>query len=197
MDLALKLVVEFFRDKRYLLSTVVVPMQLGQSVLPLHLVNWVASKYAKEVPVRYWIDEQGKRSGTRPTGRAVFMDVWKSFQDHVDQFGREGFAPFRKQESRVLLEFEQPDVPPFETAVCQLSFFRWAWLYGVLDYCLEHLEELVVLFTKFKVQRRNRRQAQEQGQGQEDEPRRAPKRPRALTPSAATSLHAGPALAFS
>jgi hypothetical protein len=157
VDQALRLVVDFFRDKRFVLSTVVVPMLTHRGELPLHLVNWVASKYAKKVPVCYWIDEQGRRSASKTAARAVFVDVCKSFNEQVDAFGSEGFAAFRKQESRVFLEFEQPDLPPLETAVCQLNFFRWAWLYGVLDFCLEHFGELMTLFMQHKEQRRERK----------------------------------------
>src|ERR1044071_56073 len=168
---AINKVVPFYLQHPQVLSSVVVPMATRQSRLCLRMVNWVVQTYSKRTPLFYWINETGQRFNTKPgqqpgqpphqqaphPHKFIFVDIHQSYLTERDKFGKESFAPFRRHE-RIYLHFDlsmcapglQTTVPPFETALCQLTWFRWAWINGVLDYCLEHNDVLYPLWLESK-----------------------------------------------
>lgn len=154
----------FYRDHLEVLSCIVVPMTSRQGGLSLRLLNWFVTVECKRNPVRYYLDERGQRCAERPAHRAVLVDVWKSYCAEKEKYGKAAFAPFRRHD-RVTLAFEDdgkpltPPRPGFSTTICQLNFFRWAWIWAVIDHCREQQVELAKRMQEYKHARRARKAA--------------------------------------
>lgn len=99
--------------------------------LPLRLLDWFVTNYVKKNDVHYQIK--------RPNGSIEVFKVYRSYRAQLKGAKKQKFDPFCRGVT-VTLEYEPPNGDSsqtklnFETALCQLKFFRWAIENLVLDY---------------------------------------------------------------
>lgn len=101
--------------------------------IPIRIINWFVTNYAKKYNSHYVIKWPGNR-------RQTFY-VHSSYKSQLDAYSKEMFDAFRRGK-RVVVESDHPDYPVFTTTIAQLSFFRWAIENKVLDYVKKHLKEI-------------------------------------------------------
>ena len=96
--------------------------------LPLRLLDWFVTNYTKKNDICYQIK--------RPEGLVENFCVQRSYRAQLKGCKKKEFDPFCRG-STITLEYESPvdqSKTQFETAVCQLKFFKWAIENLVLDY---------------------------------------------------------------
>jgi hypothetical protein len=96
--------------------------------LPLRLLDWFVTNYSKKNDVCYKIK--------RPNGILETFRVYRSYRAQLKGSKKKEFDPFCRGET-ITLEYESPvdgEKVAFETAICQLKFFKWAIENLVLDY---------------------------------------------------------------
>jgi hypothetical protein len=96
--------------------------------LPLRLLDWFVANYSKKNDICYNIQ--------RPNGTVETFRVFRSYRAQLRGNKKTEFDPFCRGETLVL-EYESPingEKVAFETAICQLRFFKWAIENLILDY---------------------------------------------------------------
>jgi hypothetical protein len=96
--------------------------------LPLRLLDWFCTNYSKKTDVCYNIK--------RPNGKIETFRVYRSYRAQLKGNKKKAFDPFARG-TTVTLEYDLPNSTEkvtFETAICQLKFFKWAIENLLLDY---------------------------------------------------------------
>lgn len=96
--------------------------------LPLRLLDWFVTNFSKKNDICYNIK--------RPNGSLETFRVMRSYRAQLKGSKKKEFDPFCRGET-ITLEYESPvdgGKVAFETAICQLKFFKWAIENLVLDY---------------------------------------------------------------
>ena len=96
--------------------------------LPLRLLDWFVTNYSKKNDVCYNIK--------RPRGTLETFRVFRSYRAQLKGGKKKEFDPYCRGDT-IVLEYESPidgEKVAFETAICQLKFFKWAIENLVLDY---------------------------------------------------------------
>jgi hypothetical protein len=111
--------------------------------MPLRLLDWFVTNYAKKNDVCYNIK--------RPNGNIENFCVFRSYRAQLKGCKKKEFDPFCRGDT-ITLEYEAPKEPSspddetkpvsFETAVCQLKFFKWAIENLILTYVDAHFDEI-------------------------------------------------------
>jgi len=102
--------------------------------LSLRLLDWFVTNYAKQYGVIYDIK--------KINGRTDKFFVWIEYQAELDSDSKKSFDPFGRGKSKgmtIALEYENGTI---DTTLAQLTFFRWAIKYGIIDYVREHINEI-------------------------------------------------------
>lgn len=104
--------------------------------LPLRLLDWYCTNWVKKNDTCYNI--------RRPNGTIEVFRVYRSYKAQLKGNKKKMFDPFCRDDP-ILIECESPiDQLPmkFETAICQLRFFKWAIENLLLDYVETHRDEI-------------------------------------------------------
>lgn len=104
--------------------------------LPLRLLDWFVTNYSKKNDVCYDIK--------RPNGMLERLWVYRSYRAQLKGNKKKEFDPFCRGET-ITLEYESPsdgDKIAFETAICQLKFFKWAIENLVLNFVENHFNTI-------------------------------------------------------
>lgn len=104
--------------------------------IPLRLLDWFVTNYSKKMDVSYVIQ--------RPTGLVESFHVFRSYRAQLKGSKKKEFDPFCRGNTITLEYLSTIDQTPisFETAICQLKFFKWAIENLVLDYVESHFNEI-------------------------------------------------------
>jgi hypothetical protein len=159
-QLALNKVVPFYQKNPGVIGSVIVPITSRQSPICLRFLSWVVRSYSQKQNVAYFLDEIGTifedDPGPRHKYKYMQVKLWKAFERALRKYGKEAFAPSRRRE-RVKLQFDttaqligQPPQMDFVTSLCQLNFFRWAWVVGALAYCWKFYDKLHPLWLEVR-----------------------------------------------
>lgn len=95
----------------------------GQSNISLRLIDWLVTNYAKKHNISY-VTKAGARH----------VIVYLSYKSHLKAYSKKMFDPFCRHKK---IQFQG-----LNTTVGQLNFFEWAIQDEVLDYLVEHLEDV-------------------------------------------------------
>jgi len=96
--------------------------------IPLRVLDWFVTNYSKKNDVCYKIK--------RPNGSLETFLVYRSYRAQLKGSKKKEFDPFCRGDT-ITLEYESPvdgEKVAFETALCQLKFFKWAIENLILDY---------------------------------------------------------------
>lgn len=96
--------------------------------IPLRLLDWFVTNYSKKNDVCYNIK--------RPNSTVENFMVFRSYRAQLKGCKKKEFDPFCRGET-IMLEYESStdgSKVAFETAICQLKFFKWAIENLVLNY---------------------------------------------------------------
>lgn len=110
--------------------------------MPLRLLDWFVTNYIKKIDVSYDI--------RRPNNRIEHFSAYRSYRAQLKGCKKKEFDPFCRG-TTITLEYQSPidqSIVTFETASCQLNFFKWAIENLVLNYIEDHYE---TIYTDMKV----------------------------------------------
>jgi hypothetical protein len=96
--------------------------------LPLRLLDWFTTNYSKGNEVSYKIK--------RPDGTIETFNVFRSYRAQLKGCKKKEFDPFCRGDT-IVLEYVSPtdnSKVAFETAICQLKFFKWSIENLILNY---------------------------------------------------------------
>ncbi len=142
-------IVPFYQKHPDVLSEVVLPLANKKNpFFSLRLLNWVITVLAKEDPIVYFLDEEGRRYHVQPETKTICVDVYQSYKRELVRYGKHFFAPFRRHKRVGLRHATNQGV--FQTTLGQLNFLRWAWVCGLVDYVRDHNEVLWKKMTRGK-----------------------------------------------
>jgi hypothetical protein len=102
--------------------------------LPLRVLDWFVTNYLKKNDVCYEIK--------RPNGTSEIFCVYRSYRAQLKGHKKKEFDPCCRGDT-IVLEYESPsdgEKIAFETAICQLKFFKWAIENLILNYVETHFE---------------------------------------------------------
>lgn len=129
----LRPLLDFF-SKESNFQTFVDVVVLKTKNIPLRLLEWFVTNYAKKNDVSYDIK--------RPSGRIEHFGVYRSYRAQLKGSKKKEFDPCCRGQT-ITLEYESPNdhiTTLFETATCQLNFFKWAIENLVLNYVETHYD---------------------------------------------------------
>jgi hypothetical protein len=104
--------------------------------IPLRLFDWFVTNYAKKNCICYNIK--------RPNTTVENFCVFRSYRAQLKGCKKKEFDPFCRGDP-IMLEYESPvdgSKIAFETAACQLKFFRWAIENLVINYVETNFDEI-------------------------------------------------------
>jgi len=112
--------------------------------IPLRLLDWFVTNYSKKNDVCYNI--------IRPNGQIEVFRVFRSYRAQLKGSKKKEFDPFCRGKIITLEYDSEPELDTeregdriklsFETALCQLKFFRWAIENLILDYIENHYDTI-------------------------------------------------------
>lgn len=111
----------------------------GELFISLRLVNWFAMKYSATMPC---IKKNSKDLDS--------FNVIISYKTRLNVHSKKYFDPFRRGK-RFMFNYDQSDPNKcVETALCQLNFFRWLFMHGLMDYIENNIDTLKTKMGSFE-----------------------------------------------
>lgn len=103
--------------------------------IPLCVYNWFVTNYSKKNDIRYDI--------RRPDGRIEKFVVYHNYLIQLDAYKKKEFDPCRRGDL-ITLNYTTPEGEEvsFDTAPCQLRFFKWVIENFIDDYIMKHFDEI-------------------------------------------------------
>lgn len=104
--------------------------------MPLRTLDWFTTNYAKKRNISYNIK--------RPNGSIQRFKVYRSYKSQLKGCKKKDFDPFCRGDT-ITLKYESPidgTEYEFDTAICQLNFFKWAIENLVLDYVEQNFDSI-------------------------------------------------------
>ena len=92
----------------------------------IRIVNWFVTNYAKQHFTVY--ENEGDR-----------FFVWTRFRSAEDGYSKEMFDPYCRKD-RIIIPYDE--TTQIVTTIGQLNFFKWAIVNKVIDYIIDHYEEI-------------------------------------------------------
>lgn len=117
--------VEFYKNKNHVNR--VIPILRKETNISLRVLDWFVTNYAKRKNISYKLSN------------GSMFNVYVGYKSQLKAHSKRAFDPFCRKE-RVLFYYDQDQF--IETTIRQLNFFKWALIYGILDYCINHLKEI-------------------------------------------------------
>ena len=131
---------------RHVISSII----KGDSKLSLRILDWFVTHFARMNSVIYYIDTTNKSKNVLhdypDTGGGAHIkkfNLYYEYRKQLQSYTKMFFDPFRRHE-RISFVIDENPLMLIETTVGQLNFFRWATENLVIDYVMEHLNEIEV-----------------------------------------------------
>ena len=140
----LKKIMSFYADKCNLDKFLDIINNNSKKKLSLRLIDWFVTNYSKKHNVAYPIE--------RPGGHLELFAPYQRYRDQLSSYPKKMFDPFCRGNYLVIdydtLEILNGNVSDdttqatFQTAICQLHFFKWAIENLVIEYISDNIEEI-------------------------------------------------------
>jgi hypothetical protein len=104
----------------------------GESKISLRIVDWFATNYAKKYYTLYVIDQSNDNIQRR-------FKVYDDYKLKLKAYSKKRFDPFCRWD-RISIPYTKGKF--IETTIGQLNFFKWALENKVIDYIIEHYDEI-------------------------------------------------------
>ena len=130
----------------------------GEGKISLRIIDWFVTNYAKKKNIEYLIKTKtssGKKSYTLKKNNGPVklskkdlskynsahkqINIFLSYKSQLRAYSKKQFDPFCRR-NRIDFYFDETEY--ITTTVGQLNFFRWALQNNVIDYILNHYEEI-------------------------------------------------------
>ena len=94
----------------------------------IRIVNWFVTNYAKQHFTVYELSNNTER-----------FFVWTRFRSAEDGYSKDLFDPYCRKD-RIMIPYDE--TTNIITTIGQLNFFKWAIVNKVVDYIVEHYDEI-------------------------------------------------------
>lgn len=130
-DWLLMELLEFYKNKEYLeIVKKIVNREFVISKskkISIRIVNWFVTNYAKQYFTVYESAEKER------------FFVWTRFRSAEDGYSKEMFDPYSRKD-RIIIPYDE--TTKLITTIGQLNFFKWAILNKVIDYIIDHYDDI-------------------------------------------------------
>lgn len=111
----------------------------GSSNISLRLLDWFVTRFADEQKTRYTIKETNET-----------FNIHISYKAQLRSYKKKYFDPFRRRKKKFNFSYIDQDMlkNKFHTTIGQLNFFKWAFTNNLIDYVVEHKNELTIEMNK-------------------------------------------------
>jgi hypothetical protein len=133
---------DFYKDQVNL--KILLPIILQQTRLSLRSLDWFVTNYSKKYNTNYILLRNGENISYFP---------FKSYKSQLKAYSKKFCDPFCRRE-RVIFDYHLMDIIEFKpdikmshkdyivTTIGQLNFFRFAIQDSIINYAIEHIEEI-------------------------------------------------------
>ena len=142
----LRPLIEFYKNDYDNLKKLLDIIYYNSKNIPLRLIEWFVTNYAKKNATKYKI-ARGKK--------LEVFDVYRSYKAQLNGNRKNHFDPC-KRGATIMLSFTDPTTGKdllFETAYRQLNFFKWAIENLIIEYIEKHFMEI---YTDMAANRKSR-----------------------------------------
>ena len=128
-------------EQRKMLHDIIV----GTSPLSLRIIDWFVTHYARAQNIIYWIDDSTSTlyehfpSSNGQHLRKFHLNL--EYRAQLQSYTKMYFDPFRRYE-RITFVLESGPLVSIESTVGQLNFFRWALQNHVIEYIMNHIQDI-------------------------------------------------------
>lgn len=116
----------------------------GKHKLSLRIIEWLVTHYAKINNIYYWIDDKYTIYEQLPDNINVCykkVNLYQDYRAQLKSYSKFNFDSFRRH-NRITFFLDLENRVFIETTIGQLNFFRWIFNNGVIDYALNHYDEI-------------------------------------------------------
>jgi hypothetical protein len=133
--------IEFYKDPQNL--NVLLPIILQQTKISLRSLDWFVTNYCKKYNINYSLNKENSR----------LYFPFKSYKSQLKAYSKKFCDPFCRRE-RVIFDYLNNEIINFNqnikighksyiiTTIGQLNFFKFAIQDNIINYALEHIEEI-------------------------------------------------------
>ncbi len=145
MKLLLDSLAEFYRNGYF--ESIVWPIINTKIPLSIRLLDWLVTNYSLAFPVVY-------PNPKNPDGEP--FNVHDSYEQYENVWKKKLFDPFKRGQ-RIMFTVAGEG---YETTIAQLNFFRWAIQFGVIEWAIQHKDDIKIHHQETKKARQKLIQAQ-------------------------------------
>jgi hypothetical protein len=132
--------IEFYKNKDNL--NVLLPIILQQTTISLRSLDWFVTNYCKKYNINYQLN-----------GSSRLYFPFKSYKSQLKAYSKKFCDPFCRRE-RVIFDYRKMEIIDFNpnikmdhkeyiiTTIGQLNFFRFAISDDIINYAIEHIEDI-------------------------------------------------------
>jgi hypothetical protein len=133
---------EFYKDESNL--NILLPIINQQTRLSLRSLDWFVTNYCKKNNINYLLDRGNEKISYFP---------FKSYKSQLKAYSKKFCDPFCRRE-RVIFDYHNGTIMDFKsniklghkqyiiTTIGQLNFFRFAIEDSIIDYAIEHIQDI-------------------------------------------------------
>lgn len=105
----------------------------GESIVSLRLIDWFVTNYAK-YHFTVIITKKTQADGTKR------FKVYNRYKNELGSYQKKKLDPFCRYD-RILIPYKNET--HIQTTIGQLNFFRWAFDNNIIEYIIEHYDDIV------------------------------------------------------
>lgn len=123
-DVLLKSLKKFYAEPEHL--RVLTDVLRNQTKVSLRTLDWLVTNYSKKKNIAY-------------THKNDLVNVYLEYKGCLKAFSKRCFDPFQRRQR---ISLKDADSKTIQSTVGQLNFFRFAISRGIIQYALNHLEDI-------------------------------------------------------
>jgi hypothetical protein len=163
-ELLMKVLMKYYNEPENLNK--LLPILLDKTKLSLRVLDHFVTNYSKNKKIAYYLDKSNKITDN-PKLAQPFL-VYLQYKSQLKSYKKDRFDPFRRGE-RISFCYDTTNDLYIETTVGQLNFFKWAINNAVIDYVIDHLDDIETDMERFtKRSERKRRNTKKRSNDKSD-----------------------------
>jgi len=144
-DLLLTSLTEFY-DKKPHYKEVLSEIISGKHRLSLRLIDWLVTHYSKSRSTFYWVNKNNqeifeKYDPNIDSEQCKRFNMYLDYRAQLKSYAKVNFDSFRRHD-RITFFLDEKYEKHIETTIGQLNFFRWIFNNNVIQYALDHYDDI-------------------------------------------------------
>ena len=122
------LIIYYNKDDNLLKLKEITESKNNDVKISLRLIDWLVTNYSKSHNIVYSVN-----------GR--HFNLHQNYKDMLKAYSKKMFDPFKRHD-RIYIDCPHLGIYKFQTTVAQLTFFKWASEYKIIDYAQKHKKQI-------------------------------------------------------